>query len=107
MKLRKTLLFCLKEQIYIFFEKKFHVQDMYPKVEWCISSVTLSSVNYSSNEKQIVKIQYFDFLNDDKVVLKGKLIQVKTKLSLNKPSIRLISSSNVRTLYCIPGCANV
>ncbi len=45
---------------------------MYPKDELYIVQVILSLVNYSSNEKQIVKIQYVDFLNVYIMVLKNK-----------------------------------
>ncbi len=46
---------------------------MYPKDELYIVQVILSLINYSSNEKQIVKIQYVDFLNVDTMVLNKRI----------------------------------
>jgi len=56
--------------IFVFVYNKKSIQDMYPKDELYIVQVILSLINYSSNERQIVKIQYVDFLNVYIMVLK-------------------------------------
>lgn len=60
----KNILFCFNRTVFLL--------DMYPKDELYIVQVILSLINYSSIEKQIVKIQYVDFLDVYIMFLKRK-----------------------------------